>query len=71
MGRKVITYDATNDWKCSKSPTNAHHWVEAQWTKDGWQHTGLFYCQYCYDARRFPVYWSQINPYRGGIVMED
>jgi len=64
-----LTYEeylASDVWKCPKAPVNkdiplqvlnntgAHHWKEILWTKDGWRHTGLWYCKYCSDARKYP-----------------
>ena len=63
MGRKALTYKEylnSNIWRCGKSPTNAHYWLETNSSK-GYDHTGVFYCKYCGDAKRMPVYWSQIN----------
>jgi len=47
-------YLASDVWKCTDSPTGAHHWIEIQYT-DGHLHTGLFYCKWCQDAKNFPV----------------
>ena len=74
MGGKAITetyqeYLASDVWKCDKSPINpgiplqvlhgvgTHHWIEVQYA-DGQLHTGLFYCKWCFDAKKFPVKWE-------------
>jgi len=59
MGRKALTYErylASDLWKCIDSPTGAHHWVEIQHAEDF--HTGLWYCKYCMDSKRFPKDWD-------------
>lgn len=44
-------YIESGVWKCDKSPTGAHHWVEIQS-----DHTkGLFYCIHCFDVKKFPL----------------
>lgn len=65
MGRKAMTHEEylTSDaWKCPDAPVNpniplqvenntgAHHWIEIK--------SGLWYCKYCHDARRFPTDWA-------------
>jgi len=40
-------YLRSDRWKCSESPTGAHHWVE--------HHSdGIFICKWCFDVKRFP-----------------
>ena len=74
VSKKVMTHEeylASDVWKCTDSPTGAHHWIEIQHTADGQFHTGLFYCKWCHDSKRFPIYWSQVNPARGGVIKEE
>ena len=40
-------------WKCTKSPTNAHWWVEKDYS------TGNFQCKYCGKIRWFPWRYDQ------------
>lgn len=40
-------YVRSGRWKCDKSPTGAHHWVERS-------PNGIFICKWCFDVRRFP-----------------
>ena len=44
-------------WKCDKSPTGAHHWIEVK--ADGVA-AGTFVCKHCWDNRRFPL---SLGPY--------
>ena len=41
-------YMESNAWKCEKSPTGAHYWVE------GLNVHGIFTCKWCAQHRRFP-----------------
>lgn len=64
MGRKTLTdkeYLTSGVWKCVKSPSGAHHWVHMTETMD-LARDGYFRCKYCYDVRRFPLSWQQVNP---------
>ena len=40
-------YVRSGRWKCTDSPTGAHHWIE----RGG---EGIFICKWCFDVRRFP-----------------
>ncbi|KKN53778.1 hypothetical protein LCGC14_0598710 [marine sediment metagenome] len=77
MDRKTLTYEgylASDVWKCPKASINpdillqvenntgAHHWIEVQNIDEGIIHTGLYYCEYCYDTGKRPVYWEQARP---------
>ncbi len=45
--RKVSAYQNYLDsevWKCKKSPTGAHHWVETKTLEDGQRR---FQCKHC------------------------
>jgi len=44
-------YVAHGRWRCSASPTGAHHWIEI----GHFHHTGSFYCKWCFDSRDFPI----------------
>ena len=44
-------YIANGLWKCDKSPTGAHYWIEVE--RDGCY--GLFDCKYCHESRLFPI----------------
>lgn len=58
--KNYLTHEAylvSDVWKCDKSPTNAHHWVQITITtelaKEGW-----FVCKYCGEVRKFHVEWK-------------
>lgn len=51
-------YIKSGVWKCSESPTGAHHWVELRVGRLA--NTGHFYCIYCYDVKKFPIHWEQV-----------
>ena len=74
MGRKDWMnweeYSASDVWKCSPSPTGAHHWVQIQESEE-LRKGGYFQCKWCGDVRKFPIYWSQIDPGRKGYTEED
>ena len=38
-------YIQSGYWKCTNSPTGAHHWKE---------YSGLWVCKYCGDVRKWP-----------------
>lgn len=64
MGGKTLThkeYLASDVWKCTASPTGAHHWIEIQHAIGKDFHTGLFYCKWCRDSREFPTDWGSCN----------
>ena len=42
-------YIKSNVWKCEKSPTGAHHYVESARTH------GVFICKWCGEDRRFTI----------------
>jgi len=68
--RKALTYEQylTSDvWRCSNSPTGAHHWVEIQHAVGEDFHTGLWYCKYCMDGKKFPKDWAACNKMVGVI----
>ena len=50
-------YYESGKWKCDKSSTGAHHWLEVDRTEA----PGLFYCKYCYDVRRFYITWIEAD----------
>ncbi len=45
--RSYQDYLKSDRWKCGKSPTGAHHWVERGTS-------GIFICKYCMDVAKFP-----------------
>lgn len=47
----LTTYIKDGLWKCNKSPTNAHFWIQFA-AKNGY---GEFYCKWCYKTRWFPI----------------
>ena len=53
-------YIKSGKWKCSESPTGAHHWIELRIGKLA--NKGHFLCIYCHDVRKFPIEWNQVNP---------
>ena len=47
LDRQHKRYIESGRWKCSSSPTNAHHWID--------HHSdGIFICKWCFDVRKFP-----------------
>lgn len=72
MGRKVWLddeeYYKSGRWKCSKSPTGAHHWVELTSSR---KVSGMWHCKYCNDVTKFPLTWQSLTS-RGAIpALED
>jgi len=65
MGGKTESVDKgyikSGVWKCSKSPTGAHHWIELVGTEK-LANQGYFVCIHCNDVTRFPTLWGQVNP---------
>lgn len=60
MNGEILTYGeylASDVWKCTDSPTGAHHWIEIQ-HENGEFHTGLWYCKWCEDIRSFPNHYD-------------
>ena len=54
--RQHQDYIESGCWKCDKSPTGAHYWIETpSKTK---VNSGLFYCKYCLDAKKMPVHFG-------------
>jgi hypothetical protein len=62
-------YVKSGVWKCNKSPTGAHHWIELVGTKLANQ--GYFVCVHCGDVTRFPVSWGDVSPYTKKAIDED
>lgn len=63
MGGKNLTYEEyvkSGVWKCDKSPTGAHHWVELKETTK-LAKEGYFVCIYCHDVKKFPTNWEQVS----------
>lgn len=48
-------YIESGVWKCTPSPTGAHHWVEVERRST----KSLFVCKYCLGAKEFPTVWSR------------
>jgi RNase P subunit RPR2 len=42
-------YIESNVWRCEKSPTGAHHYVESA------RAYGVFICKWCGEHRRFTI----------------
>jgi hypothetical protein len=42
-------YIESNVWRCEKSPTGAHHYVESV------RAHGVFICKWCGEDKRFPI----------------
>lgn len=53
ISKRDADYISSGNWICEKSPTNAHHWIEAREVE-----YGLFVCRYCLDNRKFPTTYS-------------
>ena len=51
---KYTDYVASDAWKCDKSPTGAHHWLEKD--VDGKR---IFYCKWCFDVKNFPYTFEE------------
>ena len=51
-------------WKCEKSPTGAHHWIE-------FVGVGKFRCIYCHAIRRFPTSWGDVRKLTAPSRMAD
>lgn len=66
MGRKVELIDEeyvkSGVWKCLKSPTGAHHWIELVGTEK-LSRGGYFLCIHCNDVTKFPTHWEQVSPF--------
>ena len=45
-------YLESDVWRCNESPTGAHHWIGV-----GVQGSGIFYCKWCLEVKRFPGTW--------------
>jgi len=56
-------YIADGLWKCDKSPTNAHWWIEV--TRNGCY--GLFSCKYCHETRLFPINMETARTVLGSV----
>lgn len=73
MGRKTESIDReyikSGVWKCNKSPTGAHHWVEMIET-ERLASNGYFVCIHCLDVSRFPVHWEQVSPFTKKNIIE-
>lgn len=44
-------YVESGRWKCAKSPTGAHHWIEPSSAEA----PGAFYCKWCYEVKELPT----------------
>lgn len=70
MGRKTWlsnkAYLKSDVWKCKDSPTGAHHWIEIKGSKI----SGVFYCKWCGDARKFPLTMADAMDGRYSISLE-
>ena len=43
-------YIKSGRWKCPKSPTGAHHWIEGNHT----DLPGVYYCKWCFEVKEMP-----------------
>lgn len=50
------SYLKGKSWRCKKSPTKAHHWVE---TTHGGE-SSIFTCKYCEETRKMRNTWSGV-----------
>lgn len=65
MDRKTVAYKdyiESGVWRCGKSPTGAHHWVEVA---IGSKTRGLFICIWCEDTKKFPITYEEALRYSG------
>lgn len=53
-------YMESNVWKCEKSPTGAHYWVESL------NLHGIFICKWCAKHERFPSHLKPLQRDTGG-----
>lgn len=57
-------YLKSDCWRCSESPTGAHHWIRIEYD---YGYTAIFLCKWCLEPREFPVIFStkslQGDPY--------
>jgi len=60
-------YIEGGSWRCNKSPTGAHHWVELPNTSKGGR--AIFLCQWCYDAKELPVTYEAGLRFNGRHVI--
>jgi len=64
MGRKIGMTDKeylkSGVWKCSSSPTGAHHWMQMT-ESERLRTRGYFRCKYCGDIKTFQVGFSSYN----------
>ena len=58
IARQDKDYNDSGRWKCSKSPTGAHHWIEA---KVGEAEPGTFVCKYCFEVSKRVITFSPYN----------
>lgn len=59
-------YLKSDVWKCEDSPTGAHHWIEIKGPKT----SGIFYCKWCGDAKKFPLTFSDAMGKKYSIGLE-
>jgi len=52
MNKQDKEYVKSERWKCVKSPTGAHVWVEMQ---DEIRLTPKFRCRFCHEVKSFPA----------------
>jgi len=54
-------YLESDVWRCNKSPTGAHHWIGI-----GKQGSGIYYCKWCLEVKKFPGTWNDYLVLTGG-----
>lgn len=55
--KRDIGYIESGRWRCPKSPTGAHFWLEApSMTK---VNSGNFYCKWCLDVKKMPIHFEE------------
>lgn len=57
VAQRDSDYMKSGRWKCPKSPTGAHYWIEAKVKR---VEPGTFVCKYCWEVRKRNI---TFNPY--------
>ena len=52
LSKEYARYIRSGVWRCDKSPTGAHHWIDA---KVEGAKSGTFVCKYCWEIKVFPL----------------
>jgi len=59
-------YYESGVWKCDKSPTGAHHWIELTSSN---KVKGMWCCKYCSDVTKFPLTWEEYTRQYGAFPL--